>query len=811
MEKDSISLDFQRIVDTYLRSSVPSSNALYLMLYILYARVHGIKTEDIFDQNCKTRPSLSSMLDTTPGYILSALWGKSEYEWLMRNEPTYTVSLCGEMYDFLKNHNEVNFVENYPSFVERIISTMLYMGGREAGFFLSVPEIVNLVSSIASSLEPHAIYDPFAGVCSFAVTPQLKQIPFTGQDFNRDMEVLSMVRLEASGRSNFRFWYFNSFSTLKDIESHDTLVSEPPFNMRLPRDFRDMCPSLTSDEYIFRVFINTPSLQKAVFILPSTICHSNKFEMLRRELIERNYVTSIISLPEKIIPYTGIRTCVYVLDKGRVDDTIRFIDAKDMFKASGRLNILDWEQVFNVYRQGSSHPRVCRDVPRADIDKEGGKLSPSFYTLDDTLDVPEGSVVVSLDTLIAAERLSLTNKKSGKVLSGGDFQSSRIGKIIKPSNIENIEFGEGNYFEITGDSIVFPAQRPELACFLEKGEEPIFSKSRMLSCYTVKSENVYPMYLIGELSKPYFRKQLERFSIGSVMRFNTETVTRDFLACKIVLPTLEIQREIYIKEQMDALRAEGITVDTIAEERVNNIMLNQRQKKHAVSQVLADMLPALGRVLDCVNSGENISKDTVVSRRSGRTLGEYLQVIYNDADRVSRMVDKFTTLEKYGIAEDIPVCTTIEEYCHAKIDDTFKTQVVGIETDDGEGIDVFVHMWRDAFVQMLDNLFDNAKKYGFVDSDTKNYIIRVQVNLIETEAHVPSVEIIVANNGEPVSKSIALDKLFVWGVGKGSGIGCNQVKEIAEHYDGSVSYKEYPDDAEGFCSEFKIVLPIISE
>ena len=53
-----------------------------------------------------------------------------------------------------------------------------------------------------------------------------------------------------------------------------------------------------------------------------------------------------------------------------------------------------------------------------------------------------------------------------------------------------------------------------------------------------------------------------------------------------------------------------------------------------------------------------------------------------------------------------------------------------------------------------------------------------------------------------------LEKLFTWGIGQGTGIGCWQIKEIAEHFGGSVSYQEYPEDPEGFACEFSIVLPL---
>lgn len=121
--------------------------------------------------------------------------------------------------------------------------------------------------------------------------------------------------------------------------------------------------------------------------------------------------------------------------------------------------------------------------------------------------------------------------------------------------------------------------------------------------------------------------------------------------------------------------------------------------------------------------------------------------------------------------------------------------------------------------QMLDNLITNAVKYGVTDEieqkygtkdvRRKDFLIRIETFAIHDEKD--PVVIRVSNNGEAVSKSIPLDKLFTWGIGRGTGIGCWQVKEIAEHFGGSVSYKEYPEDLDGFVCEFTIVLPLFEE
>lgn len=807
MKKDSVVEDFQRIIKSYIYSSSSglSVNSFYIILYVLYAHHHGLKREQIFGAGCIVNYSIPSELDEQPKYILSCIWRKAEFDWSKRKNPTFVVSLCGELWDFIQD-NEDDLEGVYGDLVETLVSQMLYMG-HEVGEFLSVPEVVNLVASIAATMSPQAVYDPFAGICSFAVASQLKDVQFTGQDINRDLEVLSMVRLEAARRSNFNFWQFDSFHTLKDIENHDTLVSEPPLGVRLDSDFRAMCPSLRTEEYLIRVFIDTETIQKAVFVFPTSFCYSRNLSNIRKELCDKNYISSVISLPENLLQFTGVQVCIIVLEKGRETDTIRFVDTKDLRHRKGRRDILDWERVLSVYCNGSSLTSECRDVHCSETEPELCYLMPKFYTLDDQITAPNDYKVVSLGELLVANRPILTDKKEGRVISGSDFQSNRIGKTIKASSLELKSFGEEQYFEIVDSCIVFPAQRPELACYLVKEDDEVFTKSRILSCYTVTNQDVDPYYLIGELSKDYFKKQLDRFYSGFYAHQANAINLRYFLSCKVVLPSKEVQHEQFLKEQMEALRSEGIMVDAIAKEKVDLIMKNQRQKKHAVQQIMNDILPALDDLLGYISENESINKDTIVSVKSVQTLGDVIRNITNEANRVSRMVDKFTMLETYGPSEEILVSATLKEYCNTRIDDTYEVHFYGLEDE----YDVRVMMWGPSFLQMFDNLFSNAKKYGFKESLEKRYVIRVYLSMTELPSRIPAVKISVVNNGEPVSKSISLDKLFVWGFGQGDGIGCNQVKEIVEHYGGEVAYCEYPDDPEDYCSEFNIVLPIVNE
>ena len=108
---------------------------------------------------------------------------------------------------------------------------------------------------------------------------------------------------------------------------------------------------------------------------------------------------------------------------------------------------------------------------------------------------------------------------------------------------------------------------------------------------------------------------------------------------------------------------------------------------------------------------------------------------------------------------------------------------------------------------VFENIIKNASKYGFTDEERNDYRIRISVDddMIDNN---PAVRICVSNNGTPIHPSLDRNRFFEWGYGNGDGIGTWQLKDIIEHYNGTIRLNEYPDDVAGFCTEYEIVLPL---
>ena len=130
------------------------------------------------------------------------------------------------------------------------------------------------------------------------------------------------------------------------------------------------------------------------------------------------------------------------------------------------------------------------------------------------------------------------------------------------------------------------------------------------------------------------------------------------------------------------------------------------------------------------------------------------------------------------------------------------------DTDEEEGFTLTVKIGRAELIQILDNLITNANKHGFTDPNRMDYEIRLTTEVVTKGT--PKLLLKVANNGDPVSRSLQLEKLFTWGGsnGNGTGLGCWQAKDLAEHYNGTLTYQEHSNDENGFVCEFTLSLPL---
>ena len=83
-----------------------------------------------------------------------------------------------------------------------------------------------------------------------------------------------------------------------------------------------------------------------VSLVPNGVLFNNIDVNIRKYLIENNYIDTIISLPDGILPFSGVSTSLIILKKSRKQsDSIRMIDATNIFSIQRRNKFFTQENI----------------------------------------------------------------------------------------------------------------------------------------------------------------------------------------------------------------------------------------------------------------------------------------------------------------------------------------------------------------------------------------------------------------------------------------------------------------------------------
>lgn len=649
------------------------------------------------------------------------------------------------------------------------------------------------------------VYNPYAGSCLFG-TALSTNCRYYAQEPSLDYAI-GKINLLLHNRTNAECVQQDPQKNWKGDIGFDYMVSAPPFGVRCDNEYRKV-----ETAYLFRSAYEVR--HKAIGVYPSSICFDSLLYSANtsiRSLVENDRIEAVILLANKIFPETLIEPVIIIVNNDKMHKhAIRFVDASDCFESNGRENKLAVDKILSLCNSDGDRSRL---VEISEIESNNFKIYPKLY-FKKYFEVPNGMKVLHLRDVLTPIRFRKPIGEKGRFLTFATKNNINANGIIKADDLV-IRSIDGLHFRLVNeDCLIIRRERRFAAKYLLTNGEDVY----MLPQYRPFSVNRYlidPLYLVSEFSREYFLEQLARYGTG----IGGPRISFDELMdLKILVPS---HREQQIKRSFDAIERNLETLESqkLAEykNRMDSFILNQRQRKHAVSQVLNEIIPSMDNIESFILDNDTVSKDSVISRRFGTTLGTYLATVRKQLDKIASMVDNFTSQEQYGEPEVVRVENFLKEYCSSKR--ALNINVVYTHHSEDEEIEQEVKISKKDLTQMLDNLVTNAVKYGVTDEieqkynatdvRRKDFLIRIETFAIHDEKD--PVVIRVSNNGEAVSKSISLDKLFTWGIGRGSGIGCWQVKEIAEHFGGSVSYKEYPEDPDGFVCEFRIVLPLNEE
>lgn len=690
-----------------------------------------------------------------------------------------------------------------------------------------------------------SIYNPFAGLASYAtqllveVGNPTRCIPsnsigdfYYGEEINELAWAIGKLRLLAYQADSQN--YNIGDSTKWRGGSANNVLCTPPFGMRIENEDGKM---EYADSFVIRRGLDMLADDGLLAcVVPQSFLYRKDSEVLRKRIVESGWLESIVYLPEKLFENTDIRTAVIFIRKSE-HKSVNIINATNAaYKKNSRLNVLDEEMVANLLCH-SLYPtfftydsqaimdeelpeskfeklRIC--VSNKSIAKHNYDLSPGKYLLS-TVSASEGCKLISLRDIVSGMPEKVGSEGTGKVI-----RPSSLSKDVF-TTLHSTDLSMSNYkahFKVVDrDAILFSAisaNHPTLFKCVD-GDKAYIDPTQMGAVF-LTAKTILPEYVLVELEKPYVREQIQLLSKGGIPRIMVE----DFLQVRIQIPNSRTQALSLEKESYDnakALHFSKINEELVAlkDKQYSDYVKMLRQRKHRIQQLMNEFAPAFALLDKCrVKNDGVLHNDDIVAARTGETVESYFHKMNAIVGKIEILVTNLVDKDHW----DNPSSLNIDNYVHqiplTHISDKYGFQILlpedGIslveegETILSEGRNVEIN--ENDMSTVFDNIIANAAKWGFTDETRKDYRIRIEVSdgMIDNRK---AARITVSNNGEPIHPSVDRKRFFEWGYGSGTGIGTWQLKDIIEHYGGTIQLNEYPDDVAGFCTEYEIVLPLI--
>lgn len=343
-------------------------------------------------------------------------------------------------------------------------------------FYSTLPiEIVNLMIGIAGEVEGKSI------CCHW-------------DNFSRFASTLDMMGATVSievGQSSIFPWLVNiiketnvkisignlvkqpEFLSKEELVQFDISIAFPPFGQKydlkvLDGDWYNRFPERTGSGNVLNIrYVLAQTIGKAIIAVSNNVLFSSGVEQsLRQNLLEKNQIEAVISLPPALLFQTSIPFSIIVFDNQRSESnlTVSFVDGNDeRFFAKdgrGRSRLVNWEGLLDTLRQGEDESYVMR-VPVQKILENNSYLEVSAYTLPPerkkTDRILSDSQTADLSELVNFFRPPLKQKIADTIdtdrcsealeITIGDF--TEYGYAQAPTRIVSIEEdsnNESNYF-----------------------------------------------------------------------------------------------------------------------------------------------------------------------------------------------------------------------------------------------------------------------------------------------------------------------------------------------------------------------------
>lgn len=361
----------------------------------------------------------------------------------------------GELVDFFTTnlHMEDADGDFFGQVYEYYIGAFATYMPQKGGEFFTPKSIVELMVDI---IEPHKgrVYDPCCGSGGMFVQCEkfvkehqglVDDLSIYGQESNPGTWKMAKMNLAIRGiEGDLGESNGDSFTDdkHKDLRA-DYILANPPYNSKdywkaeLEGDPRWIFgkPDEKNANYAWLELMYAKLAPKglAAILMPNGATTSGGFDLnVRKAMVEAGKVDAILDLPDKLFANTGISVQCWVLNRGKIDTDILFVNASSMGRMiSRKLRVLDPEDIdkvaktYHAYKKNEGYEDVlgfCKKASIEEIKEKDFSLNPGRYVgVDDSNKMTPEEI---------QEELKKTSAELFKLMEEGKELEDKVKQIL---------------------------------------------------------------------------------------------------------------------------------------------------------------------------------------------------------------------------------------------------------------------------------------------------------------------------------------------------------------------------------------------
>lgn len=499
-------------------------------------------------------------------------WNKIE---LLLNNIPFRIKSTKILEILLFNMETISFNDELAKSYDALLIKMINESSA-SGAFYSPTVLVNAIVKVIKPSVEQSIYDPALGTGKFLIESQKnlslssigniqKTIRAFGQDISPFACLVGSLNLLLNGIDIKNILLEDSLLNNNSLQ-YDIILSAIPFGK---------IPNVDKYEYDYKEFtsnLETMFLKlsmkklkedgKAALIVPDGLLFnsSNEFRNIRKELLEKYNLHSILSLPSGILfPYSAVKLSVLFFDNNKIENDIWFyeLNIDKTLNKSNQIKAEDFVEFIELYNKRTESLNSCLVKKEDILNKKDLSLNielhrkidkkSSFQIFDELLLLKEkkeefDNLVFQFTNLIEENKKvnfdkTVTLGELFKIKSGKSLTSDKIKKEGKyPVYGGNGIRGYYDEYNLKGENIIIG--RVGAYCGnIHFTKEPIWLASNSFSVNITSTLKVYLPYLAHVLRS----LNLNTLARGSAQPAISYEKIKDI---EISLPSFEQQKEL---------------------------------------------------------------------------------------------------------------------------------------------------------------------------------------------------------------------------------------------------------------------------